>query len=193
MEEREYPKTLELTTNMKVNGKSWLKCVHVLILCLLYALKLTASDALPVPGQTGSNLPSAEKITSITVIPPGLEWWISIYPDGHVSAQYGQGPEDNMGMPPGAISFQRFCHLMLSAVADARPHSDTQIIFIAAGKNAFSSHYLRDDTLLRYLFPNDSSNWKSVTRFIESNKIAILPLRPRVQEILQKYPIYKAD
>jgi hypothetical protein len=178
---------------MKPTTEIWMKFAYLHFLYLFCGFTLMASDDLPFPDQSTNKFPSAEQITNIQIDPPGISWVITIYRDGRVSAQYGQGPEDNMGMPPGTISFERICRLLLTSVPNATPHSNTQITFFTAGKVALSSRYLRDDTLLRYLFPNDPSNWRTLIPILETNKITISPISPRAKEILQKYPIYKPD
>jgi hypothetical protein len=178
--------------NMKPTGKNRMKCTYLHFLYLFCAIKLMASDDLP--SRTAfAPLPSSEQVTSIEIITPGHGWKIWIFPDGHVTAQWGVGSFDNMGMPPGTISFQRFCRLVLSSAEDAAPHSEadipafrkrTQIVFLTSGTDSFYAHYLRDDTLPRYLFPNNPSNWQTPEYPIAANANTISPLKLRVLDIL---------
>jgi hypothetical protein len=157
------------------------------IACFLFAFLASLHAA---------ELPNADSVTRIRIQPAGARWFITINLDGSVSADLGShfSPHYQMQMVPGTIDFPRLRALLLRSVASEPLSCGSKVWFSTANESLVIPNNLRDDTLLRYLFPNDRTAWKRVmprlTKDLKPDGLEISEISAETASLLERFPIY---
>jgi hypothetical protein len=135
-----------------------------------------------------------KELSGVSFSPPGLVWFIQVFPDGSVKATYGSLPQHQMQMKPGSIDFATLVEDSKGAMTDAKVEGGTQVAFMLQGESSHSSSYLVRDDFLRRAFPSTPSTWKRILPKIDKDMkpdgLHIEPISQEMEVILRQHPIF---
>lgn len=135
-----------------------------------------------------------EELSGVSISPPGLVWFIQVFPDGSVKASYGSLPQHQMQMKPGSVDFANLVEDVKGAMTGKKVEGGTQVALMLHGESSHTSRYLLHDDFLRKVFPSTPDTWKRIlprlTKDIKPARLQIAPISTEMEEVLEKHPIF---
>jgi len=136
----------------------------------------------------------ASDLSGVSISPPGLAWFIQVFPDGSVRASYGSLPQNQIQMAPGSIDFSRLVERISKEITQEKVEEGTQASLMLSGVTSHTSAYLLHDEFLRELFPSNPDMWRIIIPKLNSDMqpdgLHISPLSDEMRNLLLRHPIY---
>jgi hypothetical protein len=141
-----------------------------------------------------SHAQGANDLSGVSISPPGLVWFIQVFPDGSVRASYGSSPQHQIRMAPGSVDFSHLVERLKKEVIKESGDNGTQVAFMLRGATSHSSSYLANDDFLRELFPSNPDAWRRIipklTGDMKPDGLDISPVSDEMRELLHSHPIF---